>query len=83
MITNPKEIIAEQRDFYKELYFSRLDKNNDVEKYEPFFQNIQLKFSVEQSDELEGMITEAELLTALKSTVNGQLLSSDGFMVDF
>ncbi len=80
---NPKEILPGKRDFYKELFSSRLDKNIDEEKCKPFFQNIKQKLSVEQSEELEGMITEAELLTAFKSTANGKSPSSHGFTVDF
>ncbi len=83
LITNPKEILSEQKDFYKELYCSRLDKNIDEEKYKPFFQNIKQKLSVVHSEELEGIITEAELLTAFKSTANGKSPGSDGFTVDF
>ncbi len=47
------------------------------------FQNIKQKLIVEQSEELEGMIIEAELLTALKSTPNGKSPGSYGFTVEF
>ncbi len=46
-------------------------------------QNIKQKLLAKQSEELEGKITETELLTALKSNANGKSLSSDGFTVDF
>ncbi len=47
------------------------------------FSAIEQKLTEEQSENIEGMITEHELLTALKSTQNGKSPGSDGFTAEF
>ncbi len=50
LITNPKTILSEQRDFYKELYSSRFDKNIDDANYKIFFLKIKEKLSADNND---------------------------------
>ena len=83
IITSPEEILKEERDFYMNLYSSQMDDINANSEQTDFFVDGNPKLSSEQSNEMEGQITEAELLNALKSCSNGKSPGSDGYSVEF
>ena len=87
-ITNPSEILEEQKCFYQNLYKSKLDSNeehNDEELKRIFFREDQTipKLTEEEQNKSEGEITEGELLDVLKSCENNKSPGSDGFPVEF
>ena len=83
--TNIKEILHEQKLFYERLYRSQnLDVNDDgsntfFDHGNPYVE----KLSPQESIELEGPLTEPELLNSLKSMKNFKSPGIDGFTVEF
>ena len=84
-ITDQREILREQRNFYKKLYTSNnLVVNNTqadlfFDANNPFIS----KLSVDESQELEGKLEEKEVLCALKEMKNGKSPGIDGFTSEF
>ncbi len=84
IVTDPNLILNEEKEFYQNLYSSKVDSNKvDPATYEQFFSTVNHKLTQEESDSIEGKISEQELLAALKSTSNGKSPGSDGFTSDF
>ncbi len=84
IVTDPKLILNEEKEFYQNLYSSKVDSNKvDPATYEQIFSTVPNKLTQEESDSIEGKISEQELLAALKSTSNGKSPGSDGFTSEF
>ena len=85
IITDQKDILTEERNFYKTLYSEKLDPNS--ESYTTSLQNFDLqdirKLDEETKAECEKPVTEKELLCSLKELKNGRTPGSDGFPTDF
>ena len=83
VITNQKDILKAQHNFYKELYsktnnvFSRSDLDSLLE-------NVEVpKLNKEMSDSCEGYISEGECDKVLKSFANGKSPGNDGIPAEF
>ena len=77
--TNQKEIITEIQSFYKRLYNKREINGS---KYNFFDESIN-KLSDTDQTKCEGLITEAECISALKLMKNQKSPGSDGITVEF
>ena len=81
-ITNSSEILTAQQDFYEKLYTSEIYDCHEA--FEDFISDLDIpKLSDNQKTQLEGPITEAELLNSLRSTSNGKSPGIDGLPADF
>jgi hypothetical protein len=65
------------------LYSSQLNENVSPNDDNRFLSTIESKLTNEESQQLEGPITEEEILAALKTTQNGKSPGSDGFTCEF
>ncbi len=84
IVTDPNLILNEEKEFYQNLYSSKVGSNKvDPVTYEQFFSIVHNKLTQEGSDSIESNISEQELLAALKSTSNGKSPGSDGFTSEF
>ncbi len=81
IVTNPKEILNAQRDFYKNLYSA---KSSNVNMSNQFLdQQLINKLNDVQSESCEGQITLHEVKDVLYSMANNKSPGSDGFTVEF
>ncbi len=86
LITDHKEIIKEQRKFYKTLYSEKLDPENETYKNSitTFLDNNNIKtLSNEEKEFCEMPITKSEILKSLKQLHNSKTPGSDGLPADF
>jgi hypothetical protein len=81
--THPEEIRKEIKNYYKELYSSKLQANDHHNEATTFLSKIEKKLTNEEARQLEGPITETEVLEALKTTQNGKSPGSDGLGCEF
>ena len=80
-INDPKEILKEERDFFKELYSARnVDPNS--EEFSDFF-NVDFQLPEEMTSTCEGEITLAECTRALSMIQNNKSPGSDGLTTEF
>ena len=80
-INDPKEILKEERKFFKELYSSRnVDPNS--EDFSVFF-NVDFQLTEEMASTCEGEITLAECTKALSMMQNNKSPRSDGLTTEF
>ena len=80
-INDPKEILNEERNFFKELYSSRsMDPNS--EEFSDFF-NVDFQLPEEIASACEGEITLAECTKALSMMQNNKSPGSDGLTTEF
>ena len=80
-INDPKEILNEERNFFKELYFSRnVDPNNG--ELSDFF-NVDFQLTEKMASTSEGEITSAECTKALSMMQNNKSPGSDGLTTEF
>ena len=80
-INDPKEILNEERNFFKELYSSRnVDPNS--EEFSDFF-NADFQLPEEMASTCEGEITLAECTKALSMMQNNKSPGSDGLRTEF
>ena len=78
-MTNEDEILKKTETFYKQLYNSRLDKND---LFYLFVQSLKTpKLQDQQRNELEGEITLAECKVVLRTFSNGKSPGEDSFMI--
>jgi len=78
----PLDILSVQREFYKNLYTSRI-KEDEIESTF-FLQEANIKkLSSSQKDSCEGLVTENEISKVIKGMKNGKTPGSDGFPVEF
>ena len=80
---NPKEILEEEKSFYKKLYtFKNIDPENS--EFDIFFNNNLLTpLTEELSKKCEGMLSEKECHLALNDKENGKSPGSDGLSSEF
>ena len=82
-ITDPKEILKEQKRFYQVLYSSQNPQVNDP-KFYVFFSNDKIKkLNNEQRKNCEGLLSENECLNALKCFQKDKSPGNDGFTAKF
>ena len=82
-ITNPKEILKEQKRLYQILYSSQNPQLNDP-KFDVFFDNDKIKkLNDEQRKNCEGLLTESECLNTLKCFQKNKSPGNDGFTAEF
>ena len=81
-INDPKEIVNEERNFFKELFFSR-NVNPNSEDFSDFFFNVDFQLSEEMASTCEGDITLAECTKALSMMQNNKSPGSDGLTTEF
>ena len=80
-ISDPKEILNEERNFFKELYASRnVDPNS--EEFRDFF-NVDFQLPEEMASTCEGEITLAECTKTLSMMQNNKSPGSDGLTTEF
>ena len=83
--TDAKEILSEQEKFYKELYRSRSTKTTE-EHAQIFFNNenpFVHRLSLEESQDMEGIISKEECLKAVRCQKNNKSPGTDGFTAEF
>ena len=81
-MTNEDEILKKIETFYKQLYNSRLDKN-DLFYYFVCTKSKILKLQDQQRNELEGKITLVECKVVLRTLSSGKSPGEDGFTWEF
>ena len=82
-ITDPKEILKEQKRFYQFLYSSQNPQVNDP-KFEVFFDNDKVEeLNDEQRNNCEGLPTENECFNALKCFQKNKSPGNDVFTAEF
>lgn len=83
IITDPKEILEEQRTFYHNLYSSLNPQVNDP-RFNLFFANDMINtLDDEQKDSCEGLLTESECRNALKGFQKNKSPGTDGLTTEF
>ena len=82
ILTDRKAILEEQQSFYSKLYSSR-DIDEAIENDDTFFNQNSPKLTPTQSEDCEGLLSEVELLSALKNTKNNKAPGPDGFPCEF
>ena len=82
MVTDSKEILRLQANFYERLYESKSDKNRvDIRRY---LDTVQTKsLSEEERDSLEGAISMEECSKAIKSFPKNKSPGNDGLTIEF
>lgn len=83
-ITNQTEILKAQKSFYENLYSSRNTEISD--RHSVFFDSNNpfiSKLNPEDTESLEGNISSAEMLFALKNMKNGKSPGIDGYTAEF
>ena len=85
LITDQKQILLEERNFYKTLYSEKLDtgSENYQNSLSEFMHCDIPKLSSELKQDCEKEITEKELLNSLKELKNGKTPGTDGFPPEF
>ncbi len=84
VVTDQREILNMQRNYFAELYTNKVDSNNLDEKIESFLGGSELPtLTEEQKHECEGLLTEKEVLEALKEMKNGSSPGCDGLSTEF
>lgn len=88
VITNPVEILEEERNFYMKLYsndITAVETDEIIENCEhKFTGNMSLpKLNDMQKTQCEGLITENELLKSIKSFKNNKTPGTDGLTAEF
>ena len=81
-MTNEDKILKKTETFYKQLYNSRLDKN-DLFYYFVCTKSKILKLQDQQRNELEGEITLVECKVVLRTLSSGKSPGEDGFTWEF
>lgn len=84
VVSSPETIRKNLRDFYQKLYTAKPHNLETLEEVDNrFFQHNAPKLDNDQMLEIEGPITEQELLQALKKTPNNKAPGTDGFQAEF
>ena len=84
-ITKQEEILNEIKHFYENLYRNRDMNENQDNEIHTILENIQQnpKLSNESKNNLEGELTEKEILNVLKKMKNNKSPGTDGFTTEF
>ena len=83
ILSNPKLILEEEANFYKQIYSS---KSTDPENktFASFFESVGLTFlNKGEADQCEGLLTLEECAKAISNFQNDKTPGSDGFTVEF
>ena len=85
IISEPKDILNEQNNYYKNLYSEKLDINDLTYKQNlDYFMDVNIKsLTEEQKLDCDKPISEQELLKSIKALKNGKTPGSDGLTTDF
>ena len=84
ILTDPKEILIEQRSFYENLYSDIIDQESSYNvNVTDIFNDTLPQLSEEENKMCEGLVTESECAKALKDMQNGKSPGCDGFTVEF
>ena len=83
IVTDPKEILLEQKLFYKKLYSETSCQNECEAQMSDIFTSTLPQLSEEENAICEGLVTEAECANALKDMQNGKSPGCDGYTVEF
>lgn len=84
VITDQREILNAQKNYYADLYRKKVNVENMDEKVDQFLSDVTtLQISDFQRNECEGLITENEALAALKQMKSGSAPGVDGITVEF
>ena len=78
-----KEILTECEAFYKDLYSSKIQAGSIPLDTDHFFQENDTVLNKEESDSIEGLLTDAECIAALKDMGNGKSPGNDGLPSEF
>ena len=79
-IHNAKEILEEERKYYKQLY-DKVESETSTHNFYP--EDFEQKLTDDDSQKCEGAINENECVTALKSMKNNKSPGSDGITCEF
>ena len=80
LITDPNNILKEEMKYYENLY-EKIEAQSS--NYDFFPENFDQKLENENRNKCEGLITEEECLSALKSMPNNKSPGSDGITTEF
>ena len=84
VIYEKENILKAQKAFYEALYAKReQDIEGDVDIEDFFFNNMSPSLDENEQKELEGEITEQELLKCFKTLKNGKSPGLDGYPAEF
>ncbi len=85
IITDPSEILKEEKRFYEKLYKENLDTHDPEYIYstESILLNDIKKLTDEEKELCDAKVTEKEILNSLKELKNGRTPGSDGLPSDF
>ncbi|KAL9975443.1 hypothetical protein ACROYT_G012604 [Oculina patagonica] len=78
-----KEILTECEAFYKKLYSSKIQADSIPLDTDHFFQENDTVLNKEESDSIEGLLTDAECIAALKDMGKGKSPGNDGLPSEF
>ena len=82
-ITDPKEILEEQRRFYSKLYSSQNPRVNDPRFNSLFTDDVIKTLDDEQKESCEGLLTVKECKEALKNFLKTKSPGTDGLTAEF
>ena len=83
-VYNQEEILRLQRDYFAELYTKKIDSDGLNEKVDDFLEGVEMpKLTEEQKKACEGILSEQEVLFALKTMKNGSSPGTDGLTTEF
>ena len=84
LVTNQSDILKAQKKFFSRLYEKRVPSEDMYDKVNTFLRNTNMPhLSERQRNDCEGIMTEQELLEALKGLKNGSSPGCDGITVEF
>ena len=82
-ISDPEEVLQEQKSFYKNLYSSQNPQVDDL-RFNKFFQNEMIKtLGNELKERCEGLLTDSECRYALKGFQKNKSPGKDGLTAEF
>ena len=84
VITDPKQILEEEKQYYEKLYTDNIDECVFEENCEIFTKNKNIpKITNSDRDYCESKLLESEILSSLKALKNGKSPGSDGLTAEF
>ena len=84
ILSDPEEILNQQKLFYNKLYKSTLTEEEILEELEMFVENLDIpKIPIEEHERQKLAVNDNELLIALKSLQNGKSPGIDGIPNEF
>ena len=84
IITNPQEILLEEKIYHEKLYTPRKETIASQQNMDSFIDNLEIPTLDEiQKQKCENLLTEKEVLSALKAMKNGKSPGTDGLTCEF